>query len=174
MARSRSVGVKDKPVAFGQRAIYPGSFDPITYGHVDLIQRALTLFSEVVVLVAHSGKKTPLFDAPTRKKLVEDCFRENSKVRVEVYDGLLVDYSRQTGNRVILRGLRAVSDFEYEFQMATMNKRMYPELENLFLMASEKFFFVNSTLVKEVISHRGDVSELVPPHVEKKLREILC
>jgi pantetheine-phosphate adenylyltransferase len=171
---ARSERAKEKPAGSGQRAIYPGSFDPITYGHVDLIQRALTLYSEVIVLVAHSGKKTPLFDAPTRKKLVEKCFDRNPKVRVEIYDGLLVDYSRETGNRVILRGLRAVSDFEYEFQMATINKRMYPELESLFLMASEKFFFVNSTLVKEVISHRGDVSELVPPHVEKKLRELLC
>lgn len=156
------------------RAIYPGTFDPITYGHVDLIQRALTFFDEIVVLIAHSGKKAPAFDAAVRKQLVEGCFEKQKKVRVEIYEGLLADYAKQSQIKVVLRGLRGISDFEYEFQMATMNRRMYPELQTFFLMSSEKFFFVNSTLVKEVISHGGDVSELVPPHVEKRLRERLC
>lgn len=155
------------------RAIYPGTFDPITLGHVDLIHRSLHVIKEIVVLVAHS-KKDPLFDALTRKSLIEACFVDDPRVKVEVYEGLLADYARRNHIKVVLRGLRGVSDFEYEFQMATMNRRMYPDLQTLFLMASEKFFFVNSTLVKEVISHGGDVSELVPAHVEKKLKEALC
>ncbi len=156
-----------------QRVIYPGTFDPITNGHVDLIQRALHVFDEVVVLVAHSRKKNPLLDAATRKSLIEKSFPKNPKVRVEIYEGLLVDYAKKHKIHTILRGLRAVSDFEYEFQMATINRRMYSELQTFFLMASEKFFFVNSTLVKEVAAHGGDVSEMVPPHVEKKLKETL-
>jgi pantetheine-phosphate adenylyltransferase len=155
-------------------ALYPGTFDPITRGHVDLIKRSLKAFDELVVLVAHSQKKAPLFDAATRKAMIEECFDDDTRVKVVVHDGLLVDYARSHGIVAIVRGLRAVSDFEYEFQMATMNRRMYPELQTFFLMASENFFFVNSTLVKEVISHGGDVSELVPPHVEKKLKERLC
>ncbi len=156
-----------------QRAIYPGTFDPITFGHVDLIQRSLAVFHQLVILVAHSGKKTPRFDAATRKALIEKCFNGDKRVRVEVHDGLIVQYARANNIRVVLRGLRAVSDFDYEFQMATMNRRMYPDLETFFLMASEKFFFVNSTLVKEMVLHGGDISELVPPHVEKKLVESL-
>lgn len=157
-----------------QRAIYPGTFDPITYGHVDLIRRALSVFDEITVLIAHSGKKKPLFVPEERKRLVQSCFEGEKRVTVDVHDGLLADYARKSQIKVVLRGLRGISDFEYEFQMATMNQRMFPELQTFFLMASEKFFFVNSTLVKEVISHRGDVSELVPPHVEKILRERLC
>jgi pantetheine-phosphate adenylyltransferase len=155
------------------RAIYPGTFDPITNGHVDLIKRCLGVFSHVTVLVAHSRKKAPLFDSAVRKELIEQCFPGDPRVTVDTYEGLLVDYARKHDIKAVLRGLRAVSDFEYEFQMATMNRQLYAELQTLFLMASEKFFFVNSTLIKEVISHHGDVSELVPPHVEKKLREKL-
>ncbi|MBI4403089.1 MAG: pantetheine-phosphate adenylyltransferase [Deltaproteobacteria bacterium] len=156
------------------RAIYPGTFDPITNGHIDLIQRSLAIFDEVIVLVAHSGKKEPLFDALCRKELIEKSFAGDRRVKVEIYSGLLVDYAKQHCISAVLRGLRAVSDFEYEFQMATMNRRMYPQLQTVFLMSSENFIFVNSTLVKEVISHGGDVSELVPPHVNKKLKERLC
>lgn len=155
------------------RALYPGTFDPITNGHVDLIQRSLNVFSHVTVLVAHSQKKGPLLDAETRKSLIEQCFPGDKRVHVDIYDGLLVDYARKHHIHALLRGLRAVSDFEYEFQMATMNRRLYPELQTFFLMASEKFIFVNSTLIKEVMSHHGDVSELVPPHVRKKLQEKL-
>jgi pantetheine-phosphate adenylyltransferase len=156
-----------------EKAIYPGTFDPITNGHVDLIRRSLSVFSEITVLVAHS-KKEPLFNSTERRTMVEECFRNNGRVKVEIYDGLLADYARKRNIRVVLRGLRGISDFEYEFQMATMNRRMFPDLETFFLMSSEKFFFVNSTLVKEVFSHGGDVAELVPPHVEKKLQERLC
>ncbi len=157
-----------------QRAIYPGTFDPITNGHVDLITRSLAVFDQLTVLVAHSLKKAPVFTAAERKKLIENCFGNDARIRVEVYDGLIVDYAKKHQIPVVLRGLRAVSDFEYEFTMATMNRRMYPELQTFFLMSSEKYFFVNSTLVKEVISHGGDVTDFVPPHVEKKLRERLC
>lgn len=158
----------------GKRAIYPGTFDPITKGHEDLIRRSLLVFDELTVLVAHSRKKSPLFTAEERKALIEACFTDEKRVKVAVYDGLLVDYAKQNDINVVIRGLRAVSDFEYEFQMATMNRRMWSQLQTFFLMSSEKFFFVNSTLVKEVMSHRGDVKELVPAHVEKKLRERLC
>lgn len=154
-------------------ALYPGTFDPITNGHVDIIERSLKVFDKVIVLIAHSGKKKPLLDSPTRKKLIEECFRNNPRISVALYDCLLVDYAKKHGVRIILRGLRGISDFEYEFQMATINARMYPELETFFLMASERFFFVNSTLVKEVLGHGGDVSELVPSHVEKRLKDFL-
>ncbi len=154
-----------------KRAIYPGTFDPITRGHVDLIERSLAVFDELVILVAHSGKKTPLFLDEERKRLVEDCFKGNQRVKVEIYDGLLVNYAKRTGIHSLIRGLRAVSDFEYEFQMATINRRMLPELQTFFLMASEKFIFVNSTVVKEVSAHGGDVSELVPEHVNTALIE---
>lgn len=157
-----------------KRGIYPGTFDPITKGHEDLIRRSLLVFDELTVLVAHSRKKSPLFNAEERKQLIEACFTDEPRVRVAIYDGLLVDYAKDHGIKTIVRGLRAMSDFEYEFQMATMNRRMWPELQTFFLMSSEKFFFVNSTLVKEVMSHRGDVKELVPAHVEQILRERLC
>lgn len=156
-----------------RRCIYPGTFDPITYGHVDVIQRALSLFDEITVLIAHSGKKKPLFNTTERKQLIESCFVGEKRIKVESHEGLLAEYAKQNGIRFVLRGLRGISDFDYEFQMATMNQRMYSELHTFFLMASEKYFFVNSTLVKEVFSHRGDVSELVPPHVEKMLKERL-
>ena len=154
-----------------KRAIYPGTFDPITLGHVDLIERSLAVFDELVILVAHSGKKTPLFPDDERKRMVEGCFKGNLRVKVEIYDGLLVSYAKLAGIHSLIRGLRAVSDFEYEFQMATMNRRMLPELQTFFLMASEKFIFVNSTVVKEVSAHGGDVSELVPEHVNTALLE---
>lgn len=156
------------------RAIYPGTFDPITRGHVDLIRRSLTAFSELTVLVAHSKKKTPLFDADSRKRLIEECFLDEPRIDVVVYDGLLVNFAITHGIKNVVRGLRAVSDFEYEFQMATMNRKLYPELQTFFLMASEDSFFINSTLVKEVIAHGGDVSGLVPDHVETELRKRLC
>lgn len=155
------------------RAIYPGTFDPITNGHVDLITRSLSIFDEVIILIAHSSKN-PMFSPEERKKLILQCFKNDPRIQVDIITGLLADYAKNIGVNVVLRGLRAISDFEYEFQMATMNKRMHPKLETFFLMASENNFFVNSTLVKEVISHGGDVSSLVPRHVEKALKDKLC
>ncbi len=170
MAKQKTTSAKPS----SRKAVYAGTFDPITNGHVDLIERALEHFDEIVVVVAHSRKKSPLFDAKTRKKLIEDCFKANKRVTVDIDSGLLVDYAKKNNIPVILRGLRAVSDFEYEFQMALMNRKMNPDLETFFLMASGRYFFVNSSLIKEVISHGGNVKELVPAHVEKKLKETLC
>jgi pantetheine-phosphate adenylyltransferase len=155
-------------------AVYPGTFDPITNGHVDLVNRALTVFDKVVILVAHSGKKQPLFDPKTRQELIRQCFPGNERIAVDEYEGLLVDYAKKNGIRTVLRGLRAVSDFEYEFQMSTINRRMFPQLQTFLLMASENYFFVNSTLVKEIFAHGGDISEMVPAHVNQKLKEKLC
>ncbi|NBX92815.1 MAG: pantetheine-phosphate adenylyltransferase, partial [Proteobacteria bacterium] len=144
------------PASSLKKVIYPGTFDPITNGHIDMIQRSLETFDEVIVLVAHSLKKKPVFEAKVRKQLIEQCFKHDPRVKVEIYDGLLADYAQKKGIHVVLRGLRVVSDFEYEFQMATMNRKMNPKLQTFFLMASDHFFFVNSTLVKEVFSHGGN------------------
>jgi pantetheine-phosphate adenylyltransferase len=157
-----------------RKVIYPGTFDPITNGHIELIERSLKVFDAVIVLVAHSLKKKPVFEASVRKALIEESFKNDSRVSVEIYDGLLADYARERKISAVLRGLRVVSDFEYEFQMATMNRKMNPDLQTFFLMASDHFFFVNSTLVKEVFSHGGNISEFVPKHVENKMREVLC
>ena len=126
------------------------------------------------MLIAHSGKKNPVVDVEERKKRIIASFNNSPKIKVEVYDGLLAEYAKKHEIHVVLRGLRMVSDFEYEFQMATMNRRLNPDLQTFFLMASEKFFFINSTLVKEVASHGGKISELVPAHVERALKEKLC
>ena len=155
------------------RAIYPGTFDPITNGHIDLITRALSTFDEVIILIAHSSKN-PIFSSTERQVLVQKCFKNDPRIKVDIIKGLLADYAKKQSINVVLRGLRAISDFEYEFQMATMNKRLHPELETFFLMSSENTFFVSASLVKEVISHGGDISSLVPLHVEKSLKEKLC
>jgi pantetheine-phosphate adenylyltransferase len=162
------------PSSSVKKVIYPGTFDPITNGHIDMIHRSLEAFDEVIVLVAHSLKKKPVFEAKVRKQLIEQCFKNDPRVKVEIYDGLLADYAKKHEIHAVLRGLRVVSDFEYEFQMATMNRKMNPRLQTFFLMASDNFFFVNSTLVKEVFSHGGSVKDFVPAHVEKKMREVLC
>lgn len=154
--------------------VYPGTFDPITNGHVDLVERACRLFDHVVVAIASSDRKRPLFTLQERITLCEAALGHTRNVEIIGFDILVVKFLRDRRACAVLRGLRAVSDFEYEFQMATINRRMYPELETFFLMASGHYFFVNSSLVKEVISHGGDVSELVPKHVEEALREKLC
>ena len=152
-----------------KRAIYPGTFDPITRGHVDLIERALAVFDEVTVLVAHSGKKTPLFKATERKKLVEGCFKNNPRVKVEIYEGLLVNYAKKAAVHSMIRGLRAVSDFEYEFQMAGMNRSLHPDVETLFLTPAEKYTFISASMVREIARFGGDVSKFVSPSVAIKL-----
>ena len=151
-------------------AIYPGSFDPLTNGHVDIIMRGARLFDQIVVGVLSNPEKSPLFSVEERQSIIRDVFAEVANVEVDVFDGLLVDYARQRRASVIVRGLRAISDFEYEMQMALMNRRLHPDLETVFMMPAEAYTYVSSRLVKEVFFLGGDVSGLVPAVVESKLR----
>ena len=154
-------------------AIYPGSFDPLTNGHLDILSRALKIFDQIIVAVTESEHKKPLFTVEERVSMLKKATESMKNVQAESFSGLLVRKVQEKNAIAIIRGLRAVSDFEYEFQMATINRRMYHELQTVFLMASEKFFFVNSTIVKEVFGHGGKVSEWVPSHVEKELKKTL-
>ena len=152
-------------------AIYPGSFDPLTNGHVDIIQRGSRLFDRIVVGVLVNLQKAPLFTVPERVAIAREVFREWPNVEVDTFDGLLVEYARRRHASVIVRGLRAVSDFEYEMQMALMNRRLRPEVETVFMMPAEPYTYVSSRLVKEVVALGGSVSGLVPEVVEDRLRE---
>jgi len=154
----------------GTRVMYPGTFDPVTRGHQDLIRRAARIFDEVVVAVAHSPRKEPVFDLETRLDLLRKVVGGVSNVRVQAYDGLTVDFARANGLGAILRGLRAVSDFEYEFQLATMNRQLADAIETVFLTPAEHFTYISSSLVREVASLGGDVSHFVDPVVEQALK----
>ncbi|MGI5863960.1 MAG: pantetheine-phosphate adenylyltransferase [Myxococcales bacterium] len=151
--------------------IYPGSFDPLTNGHLSLIHRALRMFDKVIVAVAHNPKKNALFSLEERKSLVREALPDEPRIEVDSFEGLLVHYARERDVMVVLRGLRAVSDFDYEFQMANMNRKLDKELETVFVMTGEDYFYVSSQLVREVASLGGDVSDLVPPNVLAKLKE---
>jgi pantetheine-phosphate adenylyltransferase len=151
-------------------AIYPGSFDPMTNGHLSLIHRALRVFDRLVVAVADNPQKTPLFTVEERRGFITDAFGTEARVEVDQFKGLLVEYARNKGISTVLRGLRAVSDFEYEFQMANMNRKLFPEFETVFVMTGEDYFYVSSRLVREVASLGGDVSGLVPPNVLARLK----
>ena len=153
----------------GTSALYPGTFDPITNGHVDVIQRALEVFESINILVAHSGKKVPLFNPEERKLLIEKCFENNPRIKVDTYDGLLVDYAKKNNIAVILRGLRGISDFEYEFQLAGMNRRLAPGIETLFLTPAEQYTYISSSLIKEIASLGGDVTDFVHEKVRAAL-----
>lgn len=153
-----------------KRAIYPGTFDPITNGHADLIERAASLFSEIVVGVANNPSKNPMFTLEERVELVREVTAGLANVTVVGFSGLLVDFAKEYGATVLIRGLRAVSDFEYEFQMANMNRRLYPGLESVFLTPSEENSFISSTLVKEVALHHGDVRQFTAPNVAEALQ----
>ncbi len=155
-------------------AIYPGSFDPLTNGHLAIIQRGLRVFDRLVVTVARNLDKTPLFSAAERKALIEGAVGNDPRVEVDTFDGLLVDYARQKGIHTMLRGLRAASDFEYEFQLANMNRKLDPEFESVFVMTGEDYFFVSARLVREVARFGGDVSAFVPPNVLEGLRKKLA
>lgn len=150
-------------------AIYPGTFDPITNGHTDLIQRAARLFDKVVVAIAANPKKAPLFDLKKRVELAEQALVGVDNVEVEGFDSLLADYVAEKQAQVILRGLRAVSDFEYEFQLAGMNRRLAPKVETLFLTPAEQYTYISSSLVKEVAELGGDVEDFVHPLVKAAL-----
>ena len=154
-------------------AVYPGSFDPITNGHIDLVKRTLCVFDRVVVAIAtNPDKDDHLFSVEERLEMIREVFKRLGKyVRVDSFEGLLVNYAEKTGARVIIRGLRAISDFEYEFQMAMMNRGLKPNIETLFMMTGESYFYISSRLVKEVVGLGGDVSELVPKNVLRELRK---
>jgi len=151
------------------RAVYPGTFDPITRGHEDLVRRATTLFDEIVVGVADSRGKQAFFTLQERLRLAREVLKPYRKVRVEGFSGLLMDFIRGEKARVIVRGLRAVSDFEYEFQMAVMNRNLYPDVETLFLTPAEQYLFISATIVREIALLRGDVSKFVQPIVARAL-----
>ncbi|QSQ15258.1 MULTISPECIES: pantetheine-phosphate adenylyltransferase [Myxococcus] len=150
-------------------AIYPGSFDPLTNGHLSLIQRSLKMFDKVIVAIAVNPKKTPLFTEDERRDLIREAVQD-PRVEVDAFHGLLVDYVRRRGGSVIVRGLRAVSDFEYEFQLANMNRKLAPTVETVFMMTGEDYFYISSQLVREVASFGGDVTGLVPPNVHAGLK----
>lgn len=152
------------------KAIYPGTFDPLTNGHSDLVQRAALLFDQVIVAVASNPSKQPLFSLAERVQLAEQCFANIPNVVVVGFSGLLADFAKQNQAQVLLRGVRAVADFEYEFQLASMNRQLNPDLDSLFMTPSEKNTFISSTLVKEVARHGGDISRFVAVHVEQALK----
>jgi pantetheine-phosphate adenylyltransferase len=151
-------------------AIYPGSFDPITNGHLDLISRGSKLVERLIVAILHNNAKRSLFSVAERKEMLEEVVRPYRNVEVTSFEGLLVDYAAARGANVILRGIRALSDYEYELQMALMNRRLNPSVETVFLLASEAHSFISSQLVKEVASLGGNVAGLVPPAVEERMK----
>jgi pantetheine-phosphate adenylyltransferase len=152
-------------------AVYPGSFDPITNGHVDIIKRGLRMFDELIILVAYNPNKKSLFSVRERVEMIGEVIRDFKNVRVDSFDGLLVDYVRDHGANVILRGLRALSDFEYEFQLALINRRLNREVETVFLMTGYKWFYTSSTIINEAASLGGSVKGLVPEIVNMKLQD---
>jgi len=153
--------------------MYPGSFDPITNGHVDIIERGLRVFDRIVVAVLENPKKAPLFTTKERVRMIQDIFASKKEVEVRSFDGLLVDFARARGTRVVMRGLRAISDFEYEFQMALMNRNLAPDIETFFMMPNVNYSFLSSNLVREVAALGGSVEGLVPRPVARKLRDKL-
>ena len=154
----------------GVVAIYPGSFDPITSGHLDVIERGSKMFSRVIVAILQNEAKQPLFTVAERMEMLRESLTGFSGVEVDAFQGLLAEYAMAKGARVILRGIRAISDYEYELQMALMNRRLCPEVETVFLMANEAFSFISSRLVKEVFSLGGNIAGLAPPLVEARMR----
>ena len=152
-------------------AVYPGSFDPLTNGHVDIIVRGARLFDRIVVAIAANAEKAPLFTMDERVEIARAVFREHSSVEVETFDGLLVDYVARRKADVIVRGLRAVSDFEFEFQMGLMNRRLNAKIETVFMMPAEQYTYISSRLIKEVFALGGRVHGLVPELVEARLRD---
>lgn len=152
-------------------AVYPGSFDPITNGHLDVIERGRKLFDKLIVAILRNPQKVPLFSIEEREAMIRETVKNFSNVEVAVFDGLLVKFARERGCRVIVRGLRAISDYEYETQIALVNRKMAPEIETIFLPTSAEYSYLNSTVVKEIARFKGCVRELVPAVVEEKLRE---
>jgi pantetheine-phosphate adenylyltransferase len=152
-------------------AIYPGSFDPITNGHLDVIGRAARLVDRLIVSIARNERKQPLFSVSDRVEMVSEVVAEYPNVTVGYFDGLLVEYASSQGATLIIRGIRAISDYEYEWQMALMNRRLRPDIETMFMMAGQQHAFISSNMVKEVIRLGGDVTDLVPVSVEQRLKD---
>ena len=148
------------------KVVYPGTFDPITMGHEDIVRRAASLFSEVIVAVASNPGKKPFFDLNERVEMASHVLKDCSNVKVIGFSGLLMQFVQDQGARVVIRGLRAASDFEYEFQLAGMNRKLYPQVESVFLTPSEQFMFISSSLVREVAMLGGDVTQFVSPHIQ--------
>jgi len=153
------------------KAVYPGTFDPLTRGHEDLVRRAATLFDALILAIADSKAKRPFFTVDERIAMAKEVLADVKNVKVVGFSGLLIDFVREEKARVVLRGLRAVSDFEYEFQLAGMNRHLYPEMETIFLTPSEQHMFISATLVREIASLGGDVSQFVHPVVAKRLKQ---
>jgi pantetheine-phosphate adenylyltransferase len=149
------------------KVVYPGTFDPITMGHEDIVRRAASLFSEVIVAVASNPGKKPFFDLNERVEMASHVLKDCFNVKVIGFSGLLMQFVQDQGARVVIRGLRAASDFEYEFQLAGMNRKLYPQVESVFLTPSEQFMFISSSLVREVAMLGGDVTQFVSPHIQK-------
>jgi pantetheine-phosphate adenylyltransferase len=154
-----------------KKAVYAGSFDPITNGHLDILDRALALFAEVTIVVAGTGHKGPLFTPEERVALIREATQDRKGVRVDLWPGLIMDYARKNDVSAVIRGLRAASDFEYEFMMASMNKNINPDVETLFMMTAQDLYFISSSMIKELYLYGGDISKYVPPIVVKRLAD---
>ncbi len=154
------------------RALYAGTFDPFTNGHLDIVQRALKIFDELIVIVAVSPTKQPLMSTEQRVKVLKKLFAHEPKIKVESWTGLIVEYARQHKINSIVRGLRPTGDFEIEFQMASMNRKINPDCDTVFLMTSEKLYYISSSLVKEVYQHDGDITSFVPPLVQDEMNKL--
>ncbi len=152
-------------------AVYPGTFDPITMGHVDIIERGLDLFGKVIVAVAVNASKSPLFTLDERMRMIEDTIKDYSRVEVRSVSGLLVDFAQEQNAKAIIRGIRAVSDFDYEFQLALMNRKLNREVDSVFLMPSFRWIFISSSIIKDAVRNGGDVSDMVPFNVNEMLME---
>ena len=155
----------------GRTAIYPGTFDPMTNGHISIIKRGLQIFDKLIIAILFNPNKKPLFTIDERIAMINEVLADTPNVEVDTFDGLLVDYAILKGSNVILRGLRALSDFEYEFQLALMNRKLNRDVQSIFLMTDYKWFYTSSTIVKEAVSLGGDINGLVPDIVEQRLKE---
>jgi pantetheine-phosphate adenylyltransferase len=156
-----------------KKAVYPGTFDPVTYGHLDVIKRGSKIFDELIVAVGHNPLKKPIFTVKERMDMLSENTREIQNTRVDCFEGMLTDYMKEMQTNIILRGIRTVSDFEYEFQRALTNRVLKTDIETVFIMTSQEYSFLNSSLIKEAVSLGGDISRFVPSDVEKLLRQNL-
>jgi pantetheine-phosphate adenylyltransferase len=155
----------------GRIAVYPGTFDPITNGHLSILSRALKIFDKLIIAILNNPNKEPLFSIEERIEMMEEVLKNKPNIEIDYYDGLLVDYAEQKEANVIIRGLRALSDFEYEFQLSLMNRKLNRNIQSIFLMTDYKWFYISSTIIKEAASLGGDIGGLVPPLVCRKLKE---